>query len=248
MSDGTEHPKSCFVIMPISDPPQYEKGHFKRVFDGLIFPAAKQAGFDAKRADDTAVANIIHLDILQNIWNADLVICDLSSLNPNVMLELGFRQAFDKQVVLIKDELTNNPFDVFLLRHVKYDSSLRFDLLAEAVKSLAQSIQETIAESGKGNSIVQLLKIAEAAALPRGEVKTTEDARFELLSREISGLRNQLSEFTLAPATPRAIQFPVERGEYYFIGGQDRPQARTAPFFITTHRREEVPPESEGKE
>ncbi|MGC1861546.1 MAG: hypothetical protein WA733_10585 [Methylocystis sp.] len=248
---STRDLRSCFVIMPISDPPHYlasrGQGHFKRVFDGLIHPAAGKAGFDAKLATDTAASNIIHLDVLENILNAEVVICDISSLNANVMFELGLRQAFDKPVILLKDELTNNPFDVSPLRHVKYDSSLRFDLLEEAVKSLTQSIHETIAEGGKGNSLVQLLKIKEAAALPKGGTKTVEDARFELLTKEIAGLRNQLSEFARAPTTPRVIEFPVQRGEYYFIGGPDRPQAGNAPVFFTTHRREEVSPESEGE-
>lgn len=36
--------KICFVIMPISDIPDYDKGHFNRVYDHIIKPAVKKAG------------------------------------------------------------------------------------------------------------------------------------------------------------------------------------------------------------
>jgi len=38
--------------------------------------------------------NDIHIDILDRIINAPDGDCDLSGLNPNVMFELGIRQAF----------------------------------------------------------------------------------------------------------------------------------------------------------
>lgn len=36
--------KKCFVIMPISDVPDYPPGHFNRVFNHIIVPACKQVG------------------------------------------------------------------------------------------------------------------------------------------------------------------------------------------------------------
>lgn len=41
-----------------------------------------------------------------------MAICDLSSRNPNVMYELGIRQAYGKKVVLIQDDATDKIFDV----------------------------------------------------------------------------------------------------------------------------------------
>ena len=56
------------------------------------------------------------MDILQQILACDMAICDLSSRNPNVFYELGFRQAFDKKTVLMIDDKTIRPFDISAIR------------------------------------------------------------------------------------------------------------------------------------
>lgn len=154
---------TCFVIMPIADTQGYESSHFNRVYKHLIQPACAKAGFKAVRADDINNTNFIVLDILRRIVESDIAICDLSSRNPNVMYELGLRQAFNKKTVLIKDEKTLNPFDVQGFRYCSYDSALRIDNAFENVNSIAKSLTSTHnADDSEVNSIVQLLKIEPA--------------------------------------------------------------------------------------
>jgi hypothetical protein len=98
--------KGCFVVMPISDVPGYAVGHFSRVYEFLIAPACERAGYNPFRADQVNKTNYIVIDILQRLVSADMVLCDISGRNPNVLYELGIRQAFNKPSVLIKDELT----------------------------------------------------------------------------------------------------------------------------------------------
>lgn len=97
----SEDKKECFVIMPISDAEGYDKGHFTRVYEHLVKPAVIEAGFEPMRADDTSKANFIVVDILKQILESDMAICDLSSRNPNVFYELGIRQAFNLNSCLI---------------------------------------------------------------------------------------------------------------------------------------------------
>lgn len=124
--------KKCFVIMPISDVEGYQKGHFDRVYEFIIKPACRQAGYEAIRADVTAKTNVIIVDILKNVYDCEMAICDLSARNPNVFYELGFRQAFNKKTVLMIDEKTTRPFDISAIRSFQYESSLRIDLVNEA--------------------------------------------------------------------------------------------------------------------
>ena len=86
---------TCFVIMPISDVDTYDKGHFGRVYEYIIKPACAAAGFRPTRADEVQATNYIVVDILRKILDAEMMICDLSSRNPNVLYELGIRQAFN---------------------------------------------------------------------------------------------------------------------------------------------------------
>ncbi|CAM8566662.1 hypothetical protein [Enterobacter asburiae] len=154
---------TCFVIMPIADTAGYEPSHFDRVYKHLIQPACIKANFKAVRADEISNTNFIVLDILRRIVESDIAICDLSSRNPNVMYELGLRQAFNKKTVLIKDEKTTNPFDVQGFRYCSYDSALRIDNAFDNVNSIAKALSSTHeADSFEVNSIVQLLKIEPA--------------------------------------------------------------------------------------
>ncbi|MDJ0046889.1 hypothetical protein QM574_20260 [Pantoea ananatis] len=155
--------KTCFIIMPIADMDGYEPGHFLRVYNHIIKPACEKSGFKVVRADDVTASNFIVLDILKKIVECDLAICDLSGRNPNVMYELGLRQAFNKKTVLIKDNKTASPFDVQAFRYCEYDSLLRIDNAQKNVQFLSKAIDSTYShDENDVNSVVQLLKIQPA--------------------------------------------------------------------------------------
>lgn len=168
--------KTCFVIMPISDVDGYPKGHFDRVYKHIIEPACRLVGYEPIRADETSKTNVIIVDILKNILACDMAICDLSARNPNVFYELGFRQAFNKKTVLMKDEKTNKPFDISAIRSFEYQSSLRIDLVNEAIEKLAKALTETEAMTKEEtNSLLKLLAIDSPAKLPQS-LKLSDDS------------------------------------------------------------------------
>ncbi len=162
--------KLCFVAMPISDTTPYSEGHFGRVYENIIKPSCEAAGFIPIRADDVQKTNFIMLDIIKYVVNSSMMIADLSGKNPNVMYELGIRQAFNLPVTLVKDESTNRIFDIQTMRDFVYNESLRVDLVAKAIDSLSKIIKATyeshINKSGDINSLIALLGI-ESASLPQ---------------------------------------------------------------------------------
>ena len=150
--------------MPVSDHDDYEAGHFKRVYEHIIKPACIKAGFEPLRADDVQKSNIIVVDILHKIVNCEMALCDLSSKNPNVLYELGIRQAFDLPVALIKDNVTPRIFDIQGFRDVGYNSSMRVDEVNSAVEQIAEVITATYDQHDtKDNSIISLLSITKAS-------------------------------------------------------------------------------------
>lgn len=149
--------------MPIADVAGYDPGHFGRVYEHILKPAIEDAGFTPIRADDTAKTDYIVVGVVQNV-NAELVLCDYSSRNPNVMYELGIRHAFNRPVVLVKDIKTEKVFDIQGLRYIEYDCSLRIDSVRKDVTRITTAIKETAAGHENGfNSVVSLagLKVAE---------------------------------------------------------------------------------------
>jgi len=172
----TAKSKDCFIIMPIADTEGYPAGHFKHVYENIVGPSCELAGYNAVRADDVKATNLIHLDILKKLIEAPVAICDLSSRNPNVLFELGIRQAFDRPVVLIQEIGTPKIFDIAPLRYLEYSKEMKYHEVLNSQNELKDAILATVAadgEAGNVNSIVKLLALSESAKIP--ELKGNKD-------------------------------------------------------------------------
>lgn len=224
--------KKCFVIMPISDVDGYPVGHFNRVFEYVIVPACRQVGYEPIRADATAKTNVIIVDILKNVLNCDMAICDLSARNPNVFYELGFRQAFNKKTVLMIDEKTTRPFDISAIRSFIYQSSLRIDLVKEAIDKLTKSLTETESmEENETNSLLKLLSIENPAKLPQS-LKLSNDS--SLILQAIRDLENEIQrnfkktkrDYQSIESSSKRLVLPsgdvVKVGDYLYDKKHDR--------------------------
>lgn len=174
--------KTCFIIMPIADIPGYDSGHFNRVYHHIIKPACELAGFAPIRADDINSSNMIVVDILKKIIESELAICDLSGRNPNVLYELGLRQAFNKKTVLIKDNKTENIFDVQGFRYAQYDSALRIDNVKNEITKFSSALKDTYDATGDINSIVQLLEIEPAKIDTKTELTASDTVLFRAIN------------------------------------------------------------------
>jgi hypothetical protein len=175
--EATSEVPKCFLIMPISDPDGYEKGHFTRVYLDIFKPACEQAGYEAIRADEHSDTGMIHVDILRRLLDSPLAICDLSSRNPNVLFELGLRQAFDKPTVLVQEVGTPRIFDVNLLRTIEYRKELRYSQVLDDQKLIVKTIRATVEEASKGkgmSSLVRLLELSGPAKLKEGDGSPSE--------------------------------------------------------------------------
>lgn len=184
----------CFIIMPIADHPDYKQGHFKRVYDDIFAPACRAAGYRPIRADDVTQTNLIHLDILQKLLESPMAICDLSTRNPNVLFELGLRQAFDKPTVLVQEVGTPQIFDINLFRYTQYRNELDYrDVLADQ-KTIQKVLEETklaVQENKSVNSIIKLLSITNPATL-QDTSNFGEKEYFSILMSELGSLKKEL--------------------------------------------------------
>ncbi|WP_052234698.1 hypothetical protein [Pectobacterium carotovorum] len=206
-----EKKKTCFVIMPIADVAGYDTGHFARVYQHIIKPACILANFEPIRADDINSSHMIVVDILKKIVECDIAICDLSSRNPNVLYELGLRQAFNKKTVLIKDNKTENIFDVQGFRYAQYDSNLRVDNVNNQVIKISEALKETLNAQNDINSVVQLLQIEPANI--ESKTKLTEGDTY---------LLNAINE----------IKSIIEKKNTVHLDSRERPQYRKSTVNI----------------
>lgn len=160
MSREENRKERCFVIMPISDQGDYPPGHFSKVYDQIFKPAIIEAGYEPFRVDEDKISSSIIGKIFDEIQSAPIALCDLSNRNPNVLYELGLRQAYDKPVVLVKDEKTTNIFDVSGINTVMYSSSRLYETVMEDRKNITEAIKATMA--GKTQTIIKIVKAEKA--------------------------------------------------------------------------------------
>lgn len=184
--------KSCFVIMPIADCEGYDKGHFAHVYNDIIKPAIEKTEFMAIRADEVKETNLIHLDILKKLIDAPIAVCDLSTRNPNVLFELGIRQAFDKPVVLIQEKGTPKIFDIAPLRYLEYSKEMKYHEVLESQKKLQEAIEATKGvenEADNINSIVKLMALSSSAVIPNLDKSNKEVMALDFLQAQMTDLK-----------------------------------------------------------
>lgn len=100
----------------------------------------KDGAFDVFRADDLLNQENILKEIVLSIHESDLIIADLTGLNPNVFYELGLAHALEKNVILLTQDIAELPFDLRSYRVIQY--STHFAKIKDFEKTLLQIMQE----------------------------------------------------------------------------------------------------------
>src|SRR5215469_17539724 len=114
----------CFVLMPFGQKPSSIGSiiDFDSVYDGLIFPAIRDAGLEPLRADEEMTGGIIHKPMFERLILCEYAVADLTTANANVFYELGVRHAVRpwSTVLLFAKDSGQLPFDVAPLRAMPY--------------------------------------------------------------------------------------------------------------------------------
>jgi uncharacterized protein YdcH (DUF465 family) len=175
--------------MPISTPSDQlhaydnDDAHFKRVLEHLFIPAIAETGYLPISPSVTG-SDVVHAKIISNLSSSDLVLCDMSALNPNVFFELGIRTAVNKPVCLVKDDVTSHvPFDASIVSYHTYVSKLMAWNIDEQRTLLKHHIENTINKESTTNAMWSYFSLTHTAHL--STEKKVEDARFEHLARQI---------------------------------------------------------------
>lgn len=215
--------KDCFVIMPIAECEGYEPNHFAHVYNDIIKPAVAKTDYIATRADEVKETNLIHLDILKKLIDAPIAICDLSTRNPNVLFELGIRQAFDKPVVLIQEKGTPKIFDIAPLRYLEYSKDMRYHEVIETQNKLCEAINATKGaetEAGNINSIVKLMALSSPALMPNLDNNNKELLSLDVVRSQISDLRMMMEMMMHENRRPSAKPVSMAAVEYERISNK----------------------------
>jgi tetratricopeptide (TPR) repeat protein len=193
--------KTCFVVMPIRKDGTSEHAHFKSLYNVVLKPTLSAAGYEVIRGDEVQDNGAITKNIVTQLAEADLVVADLTDLNPNVFYELGVRHVFRSSgTIVIVDELRTDsvPFDLTAYRVLSYrgDFAGLDDLRRELVAFVRQ--WETLGLDHVDNPVHDWIP-----ALPSNAVLAVQTPEGELrqrLAQVERKLRDYEKKYGLMPA------------------------------------------------
>lgn len=209
----------CGIIMPISLIDGCSAEHWLEVKNIYVETASSISTYDFETfiVSESEDVGIIQKRIVQNIYNSDIVICDVSGKNPNVMFELGMRLAFDKPTIIVKDNQTNYIFDTGVIEHLEYPRDLRFSKIIDFKKRLSAKLVATLEASRKDPQHSTFLKsFGQFKVSKLSESEVTVDKAIlnsiEELRMDINKLRNQtIARLPKKGSYPREAVFKARK-------------------------------------
>jgi hypothetical protein len=109
--------RTCFVVMPFGEKKDLDGQDidFDDIYRFLFKKAIEDLGIECVRCDEIEEAGSIHDKMFEHIYQADVVVVDITTSNANVYYELGVRHVMAKGVtVLIRRKGTTIPFNILL--------------------------------------------------------------------------------------------------------------------------------------
>lgn len=129
----TEQKKKCFVLMSFAE-------QYKEIYQEVYKPVCSKNGINCWRVDEISRPGSITRDIVEGILDADIVIADLTSKNPNVFYELGIAHSIGNKTIMTSQSLQDVPFDIANYRVLLYEQSIK------GSKKLATDLEKAIGD------------------------------------------------------------------------------------------------------
>jgi hypothetical protein len=127
------NPRLCFVLMPLGIP------RLLTIYESVVKPAIEDVGLEALRSSDILGTAAIIEDVWRSIFNARVIVAELTGSNPNVFYELGIAHTVGREVVPISQEHT--VFDIGHIRHILYEDTVAgLDELRQKLRGTLQNV------------------------------------------------------------------------------------------------------------
>ena len=141
--DKMTQQKTCYIIGPIGKPDSKERKWADFVRKNIIEPTVIECDYQSPARSDDPEKELIMTDIIEQMFDSDLVVADLTFLNPNVFYELGIRHCAQKPAIHLIETGISPPFDLGSNKAISI--SRDFEKVVEAraeIKARIQAIEK----------------------------------------------------------------------------------------------------------
>lgn len=125
--------KKCFVLMSFAT-------QYLEVYSNVYKPVCDALEIDCWRVDEISRPGSITKDIIEGIVEADILIADLTSKNPNVFYELGIAHSVGNKTIMTAQDIADVPFDIANYRVILYKQTIT------GAEELSQRLTSAISE------------------------------------------------------------------------------------------------------
>lgn len=146
--------KKCFIVTPIGEPNSEINQKAFGLINAVMRPALELFSYQPIAASDISTPGSINKQIIIRLYEDDLVIANLTGLNPNVMYELAVRHAIRKPVIIMAEKGTKLPFDLIDQRCIFYEDSLYG--VEKAKETLCNFLGEVLKDSDINLSLIHI--------------------------------------------------------------------------------------------
>ena len=188
--------KVCFFLTPIGEPNSPERRRSDNI-QKYILNEVLAGKFKVVRADELPHPGSITHQIIKLLFDADLIVADLTGGNPNVVYELAIRHAFNKLSIHLIDKAERIPFDL------KDERTIEFNLqdppsIEDCKKQLTKFVKAMSREKFEYNSpVFRVLGVAAAAEEEREEFLETMAGQIESIASDVSSIETDLGALSI---------------------------------------------------
>lgn len=170
--------KICFVIMGFGKKTDHSTGKtldLDKTYKNIIQPAVESSGYQCVRADEIQDSGLIDKSMYALLMQAELVVADISTFNPNAIYELGIRHAVRPySTIVIKEEEGKIPFDlahtrIFHYKHLGED--IGTDEAQRCQRALVEKIERVTNNSLVDSPLYNFIEDINPPQIPKEEYK-----------------------------------------------------------------------------
>lgn len=194
------NPKNCFFVTPIGD----ENSQTRRSTDGLINAALKpvlaELGITLHVAHQISASGSITRQVIEHLLGDEIVVANLTELNPNVMYELAVRHCVGKPVVVLARSGTRLPFDVSDERTIFFADDMAG--VEELKPKLKAYVEAAVAEKEPDNPVYRVAKGRVMREAATGDPVKYILERFDELERTVETMLISRQPYYPMPGEP----------------------------------------------
>lgn len=190
----SESKRKCFIITPIGNETDPIRRHIDGLINECIIPAIGEK-YECIASHQMNDPGSISNSIINEIFESDIVIANITGFNPNVMYELAFRHSINKPVIIIKlDDGEPIPFDTHGERTIFYQND--FQGTSDLRKKISQMVTAIEANKyvQKDNPIVNALNSAKLSKRVKQitSVESENDSESKLILKMLGELQKEM--------------------------------------------------------